>query len=175
MFGRTEIFLSAVTLFSCLTVFTDLLKGKIYNWLTYPAILVGLAYGIYSGNIADSLLGTVLGLLCFGWIFLKGMMGGGDLKLLMAFGAWGGSAYVLKTALLSILVGGVLSAILLLQKKKLASFMTKLRLWFASVVVKELRDARPEVDRSLTMPFGIPLAIAAVWVAWADPFTRGWL
>lgn len=70
---------------------TDLWRFKVYNLLTLPLLLAGLGYHAFVGG-PSALLAGALGA-CFGLgvllpFYLLGGMGGGDLKLLAAVGAW---------------------------------------------------------------------------------------
>jgi prepilin peptidase CpaA len=153
-----------------------LIKGRIYNWLTGPALVIGLALAAWSGGwagLADSALGAGAGLLLYGWMFWLGAMGGGDVKLLMALGAWGGARFALETALLSLFLGGAMAAIILIAKGRMPGFLAKMRRFVVSVFVRELEVELPQVDRKLTMPYGIPIAVAAVWSVVAHPVV-GW-
>jgi hypothetical protein len=93
--GRTDLLFGAVCGLSIGAAATDLLWGRIYNWLTAPALVFGLAVsaglGGWSG-LGDSLLGALAGLLLYGWMFWLRVLGGGDVKLLMALGAWGAAS-----------------------------------------------------------------------------------
>ena len=95
---------------------TDVLRGRIYNWLTVPAALAGFAASAWVAGwsgVTGSLSALALGLLLYGWIFWLGAMGAGDVKFLMALGAWGGASgghYVVDTALLGIVLGGIFCA-----------------------------------------------------------------
>ena len=72
-------------------VVTDLRSFKIYNALTLPLVVWGLAYhGINAGfaGLADSAAGMAVGFGVFFVVFLLGGMGGGDVKLMAGVGAW---------------------------------------------------------------------------------------
>src|SRR5262249_14558706 len=69
----------------------DLWKFKVYNALTVPLFLTGLAYHFAAGGV-HGLLGSLSGAL-FGFAVLivayaMGGMGAGDVKLMAAIGAW---------------------------------------------------------------------------------------
>lgn len=110
---------------------------------------------------------------------MLGAMGAGDVKFLMALGAWGGRSggrYVVDTALLGVVLGGVFGIVSLALRGKLVIFVRKLwRLVFSGALAAttgEFEVEAPVIDRSLTLPFGIPIAVAAAWAALADPLVR---
>jgi prepilin peptidase CpaA len=83
--GRTELFIAAIAALSAVAAITDLVRGRIYNWLTVPAFLAGIAYSAHlSGwnGALQAVLGAATGLLLYGWMFAIRMIGGGDVKLL---------------------------------------------------------------------------------------------
>lgn len=165
MFGKIEVVAAVILGISILAVFTDVKWGKIFNWTTFPTILSGIAYAYLNptSHVSDSLLGILAGLFIFGWMFALRFLGGGDVKLLMAFGAWGGWHLTLEIALLAILLGGALSLLSLLVRGKLWKFAQKLYYFFLSLWVQELDPTLPKIDKSLTLPFAVPMALAAVW------------
>jgi prepilin peptidase CpaA len=172
VFGKIEIIHVSILAISFVVVITDFLWGKIYNWLTVTSALAGFFMSVYLmgwQGAGQSLLGIVVGFLCYGWMFRLGFMGGGDVKLLMALGAWGGYRYAEEVALLAILVGGGLSLLILTFTGKIIGFLRRFHLTLLSIYVKELEFQPPQVDKTLTMPFGIPISIAAVWAVFSHP------
>jgi prepilin peptidase CpaA len=177
MFGRTEpsILLYCVAAISLVAIISDLARGRIYNWLTLPALIAGLGASLgFAGfpGLASGLLGAVAGLALFGWMFAIGMTGGGDVKLLMALGAWGGLEFTLKTAFFSVILGGAMALVILAVRGRLLDFARRMYRFLLSVFVRELAVEKPKLDPVSTMPFGIPIAASAVWIAAADPFVR---
>jgi prepilin peptidase CpaA len=80
-----------VLLASVIASITDLWKFKIYNLLTVPLLIAGLAYhSIMLGwaGFNASLCGMLLGFAVFIIPYLAGIMGSGDVKLVAAVGAW---------------------------------------------------------------------------------------
>ena len=175
MSGKTELMLYFVTALCVISAVTDLLWGRIFNWVTLPALLAGLffaAWGSGWGGLGQALLGAGVALGLYGWMFWLGLMGGGDLKLMMALGAWGGTRFALQLALLSLLLGGVFAFLHLAAKGRLRGFLQRLYLFLLSVFVKELELQAPELDRKLTFPFGVPIAVAGIWLLHSDPFEK---
>jgi Flp pilus assembly protein protease CpaA len=72
-------------------------------------------------------------------------------------------------ALLSILLGGVMAVGVLLYKKRAFDFFLRMQLFVSSLFVQEMKAQKPEIDKNLQMPFGIPMAVAALLLAWGVP------
>lgn len=171
--GKIDIATTAICLLAILATGSDIAFGRIFNWLTLPMGAAAIAYAGYAHGmpgVGSSLLGVLAGLLLYGWMFALRVLGGGDVKLLMALGAWGGAHYAFDVALLGVMLGGVMALIWLTVRGKIAGFVQRAYRFIRSVVVRELEVEKFVVDRKVTMPFGIPISIAAVWVQLASPF-----
>ena len=95
--------------------FIDVCKYKIYNVFTYPLLLAGLVYhGVVEGmpGFTDSLLGTLLGFGILLPLYALGGLGGGDVKLMAAVGAWLGLLLTFVVFLASSLLAGLYALIL---------------------------------------------------------------
>jgi len=171
--GQIDLFQIVVIIFSIVVISTDLIHGKIYNWLTFPGIITGIIYSIWTGNLeglALSLAAIVIAFLIYGSLLFLRVLGAGDVKLLMALGAWGGVEYTLKVSFLGIMLGGVFAFIILLYKRKLMNFFYKMYYFFATLVIRDLEVIFPKADEKLKMPFGLAISAAACWVAFGTPF-----
>jgi prepilin peptidase CpaA len=90
----------------------DIFKYKIYNIFIYPLLIAGLVYQGTRGNLADGLLGSLLGFAVLLPFYVVGGMGGGDVKLMAAFGAWLGLPLTFVVFLASSLAAGVYALLL---------------------------------------------------------------
>jgi prepilin peptidase CpaA len=106
-----------------IAVTTDLIAHKIYNWLTFPVILLGLALNGWRDGGAGLLfaLGGIgvasLALLLF---LLAGAMGAGDVKLLWAVGALTGPIFTFWALLGTAIAGGALGLLYAASRGELA-------------------------------------------------------
>lgn len=96
----------------CAAVFDDLRRNAVSNWINAIALLAGLLYhGVRSGwaGLALALAGALLGLVVFLVFYWLGAMGGGDVKLMAAFGALLGPSGILLAALLAAPIGALIA------------------------------------------------------------------
>ena len=114
---------------------TDLWRQKIYNWTTYPGILIGLGLNI-AGSIVEAMrepderlrrlvgwLGvqeSVAGLLSCGFVMLICLaffpIGGGDVKLIAMLGAFLGLEQGIEAMLWTFVFGGCVGLIVLVWR-----------------------------------------------------------
>lgn len=111
-------------------VYTDVRSGKILNSLTVPAIALGLILNTADGHWAGLLVsgkGIAVGLGLFVFSTQLGrILGGGDIKLLMAVGALQGPTFLLHTIAATALIGGVLAIAIALYRRMLLSTLRSL-------------------------------------------------
>jgi len=113
-----------------LAVAMDLNCRRIPNWITVPAILVawvyhGAEYGPVQG-IAQSTAGLALGCALLILPFAMGGMGGGDVKLLGALGAWLGGRSILNVFIYAAWAGGLWALIVMIRNGTLVPRLVKL-------------------------------------------------
>lgn len=153
-------------------IYTDLKYHKIYNWITVPLFLAGIGYALYTNTITNALTGA---LFAFAVFMLCGLMlgiGGGDIKLATALGAWFGFPQILYVILIGSIMGVVWGACKLYRLGRLKARIKALlqgiwlRVWYrvkGTIVLPQLPQdgtIHPEA-----IPFGVPLVIAAWFVA----------
>ncbi len=132
----------------------------------------GFFYAVAGGPraISASLLGASIGTALLMWPFAKGFLGGGDVKLLGAVGAWVGASGAVRISLLAAVVGGALALIYLVQMKRWQRALVR-RTLVGFARSGELMVPPPEeLDRVRGIPSGVAIAIAAIIVL----VSEGW-
>jgi prepilin peptidase CpaA len=98
-------------------VYTDARWLRIPNLVTYPTMLLGLAFGVleafpgalFTNGLVDHVAALVLAFAFSYPFYAAGGLKAGDAKLLMAIGAVRGSSFLLVAAVYGALIGGVLA------------------------------------------------------------------
>jgi prepilin peptidase CpaA len=160
-----EYLLDGLLLLVCaLAAFTDLRNHRIPDWLTLPAVGLGLALrwaffglgGAFDTGLVAAMFGALVGFLVFGMFAVWGKgMGGGDVKLMTAVGSLAGFLHGLTCVMCTAVVGAVLALGLLIAKRKVLS--TARGFWRR--VFTKPKDGE---DR-ITLPYGLPIALGVVW------------
>jgi prepilin peptidase CpaA len=99
----------------------DLRQQRIPNSLTIASAVAGWsvhAAGSGGQGLAFAIAGSLVGLLLFLPWFLLRAMGGGDVKLLAAFGAWLGPIQIVWACLFAMLAGGIVAAVVLIVRHR---------------------------------------------------------
>ncbi len=170
MIALDPVLLLAGLLFAALVVsaYTDIARGKVYNWCTYPAILVGLVVhglvGYHFGNWLSlnlGLLGLVIGAGLFFLPYRFGLVGGGDVKLMGAVGALQGPNFVILSAFLSAVVGAIFGLSILIWKGRFREGMWNL----GSAALKPWKLKEKAAVDDTRLPYGLAIALGTFW-AW---------
>ena len=118
-------FLIIITLILFSSVY-DIKYQRIPNFLTIPAMLVGIIYQTYISGLGGcrfSLIGTFTGIGLLIVPYFLGKIGAGDAKLLGAVGSFVGAEGILITFLFTALVGGIYALlIIIIYKSKYNGF-----------------------------------------------------
>ena len=146
---------------------TDWRSRRIPNWLTVPALLVGIAANTLAlgwAGAKDSLLGAGLGLgLLLPFVLLRSL-GGGDWKLVGALGAFLGPPRLISVLLGTILVAGVMAVVLIIWKRRVGQTLRNLAQMLAALFTLHLPGPEVSLDNpdSLKVPFGVAVGVAVV-------------
>src|SRR3569623_2674021 len=136
---------------------SDLLTMRIANWLVAVLVVAYLVLALFAGlpldQVGISVAAAVI-VLAFAFAFFAfGWIGGGDAKLVAATTLWVGLGMMFQYLIYAALLGGGLTILILaLRRYTLPAALQKQR-W-----LDRLHDAKSGV------PYGIPLAIAALLV-----------
>jgi prepilin peptidase CpaA len=151
---------------------TDVAAARIPNTLTLAGIAAGLtAHGLlpHGLGVATSAIGAAAGLAVFFPFFALGGMGGGDVKLMAAMGAWLGWPAILTTALAVAIAGGVLALIVAVSRGYLRQALANLRRLLTFWMVA---GVRPEPSLTLAhgqgprLPYAVPVLVGLLVTLW---------
>lgn len=101
-----------------LAVITDLLWRKIPNQLVLSGTVLGIILRISTEGISglkEGILGGSLAFLLLGFLHFFKMLGAGDIKLLMMTGIFLGPVNVCRQILLTLVIAGAISAVVLVR------------------------------------------------------------
>ena len=162
--------------------YTDLSRGKVYNWCTYPAIVLGLglghildAYGRGHPHLLNSLVGFAIAVVVFGPPYALRQISAGDLKLIAAVGAiagakLGGQWFIMFAVAYSVVVAGAIGLGVLIWRGMLWEGLKASALFAVSPKRWRRGGGRPEgveageADTAadsileLTLPYGFAVA-----------------
>ena len=145
----------------------DLLTRKIPNWLTFPALLAGVAANFWwfgwAGG-ADALLGALLGFALFFPVHFLGYMGAGDVKLLMAVGAWVGWRACWQVAVLAVLFGAAYALVEIIYRGRLLVVVRNAYSFLRALFVPGLELEPLKLDKNRHFAFGICLTLGVAGV-----------
>jgi prepilin peptidase CpaA len=144
--------------------FADLRTRRIPNWLTFGAVLVGIAMQFFLAGFAGAgiaLAGFFVGLACFLPSYLFGALGAGDVKLMAAAGCFLGPIPAVVAALASVIAGGLLALVRIAWRGGLPALGAR----YGAMVLNLLSTRRlvylgPAQDEPAAERFPYALAIA---------------
>ena len=164
-------FLFGAVLVALTGAVNDIRTARIPNKLTYSALLSALV-------VRTAILGfpglrsAVVGLLISGGLFLLlfaiGAMGGGDMKLMAAVGAWVGSTQVATLILAAAMAGGVLAVGRMISGKSVSQTLRNtmhLVLYRLTSGMQSHPELNVQSSGSQRVPFGVAIAVGALCCA----------
>lgn len=172
---RAEVSHAAVTLFVIAVSFFDLRERRIPNFLVFPAAALGLLVNLYWGGwsgLVFGLKGLGLAFLLLLIPYLVGGMKAGDVKFLMAIGAFLGATDVLRALLATVLCYPLFAALAVIKERKAGITWLRFRrvFWsFLGFFIPGLKlyairlDAQDDESiSSVRTPFGVAIAIGTL-------------
>ena len=151
---------------------TDLRNRRIPNVLTFGAAAGAFGYHLATagiGGLGWSAAGWLAGALIFIVPFALRGLGGGDVKLLAALGAWIGAGDVVWVALYAGVAGGVMALAVSLHKGYLRQALNNVWLLLCHWRIAGLRalpDLTLESSTAPKLAYALPILCGMVMVAW---------
>jgi len=163
----TPLVLIGAAALAVLAGWTDLRYRRIPNWLTVPALVVGLALNTILGGrtgLKDAALGVAVGLALLLPFVLVRSLGAGDWKLAGALGAFTGPALLLNLLVVSVFVAGIMALALVIYKGRIRQTLSNIGHILVSLVTFRLPGTRVSLDNpdALKIPYGVALSATVV-------------
>ena len=159
----------AIGLIAFIAIYTDIIYRKIFNYLTIPSIIIGFMLAVWSGEssvIFSSLVGFLVGLLILMPLFMLGGMGGGDVKLLAAFGALGGYPFIIWSVVYMAFIGGIFAFFSLLWERQVAESIREMKGFGSSIAILFYHPGTsinlPDGKIKASIPYGVAISLGAI-------------
>ena len=165
-------------LFALTAGVTDLRWRRIPNWLTYPAAPLAIALHAIAGGWPEakvSLEGFGIAFAVFLVFFLLRGLGGGDLKLAAALGAFVGVHHLADVIIAVLLINALLAIVLIIAKKRIWRTLRNIGRLIAAFFRLHLPEKDLTIDNpeAIKVPFGVAAAIGVLLYVgwhWRGPF-----
>jgi Flp pilus assembly protein protease CpaA len=150
---------------------TDLRWRRIPNWLTLPALPVGLiAQAVYGEGFLQGLLGALGGFAALFVLFAIGAGGGGDVKLFTVVGSFVGFHNLGVVFVLVAIIGGIAGMIVALRAGALTRVLKNSLMIFASLGRGRWAEFRERSDLNkpgaMRLAYGAVIALGALLFLW---------
>ena len=145
--------------------YTDWTKRIINNFITFPLIILGLLYTLAVVKTTAGLWGFLFAAVTLGLVYVLRGVGGGDVKLAAAFGAWFGFPNIVFVLLIGSLLTFIFGSIALVRKGRWKQTMLPFlrSIWMKAVYDKSVplyAEKLPEEGiHPDAQPFGIFLVV----------------
>ncbi len=163
-FEKEFVYPAVATVVALIGAVTDIKSRRIPNYLTGPAILLGLLlhvsldgwHGLWTSFVAGLICGAI-----FLALYLAGGMGAGDVKLIAAVGCIAGLSSAAYLLVLTSLAGGVMGIVFALMRGKLKQTLLNVGS-LASHHKEQGLTPHPELNvlnaNNLRLPYGVAIA-----------------
>jgi len=146
---------------------TDWRFRRIPNWITVPALLLGIGLNTFVGGwpgARSSLLGAGLGFVLLLPFALARGLGMGDLKLVVALGAILGPQHLIVVLFATILLNAIIAVAMMVQKKRVRQTLRNLGHMLAAFLSLHLPGPDLTIDNPelVKVPFGVACAVAVI-------------
>ena len=164
-----RVFIAAAALVAALGAIGDIRTGRIPNRLTYAGVVSALAVRLLALGWAGLQGGLVALALCGGAFFLLFLLrgiGGGDVKLMAAVGAWAGSEQAAQLLIATVLAGGLLAVGAMVFHKRVGATLTntlELLRHFSVSGFQPHPILNVQESGSMRVPYGAAIAMGALF------------
>ena len=172
MFQLLDVWILALT---SLAVFFDISFRKIPNWLTLFGLAGGLILNALEGldHLYGSLLGFSLGIGLFFLPFAAGWLGAGDVKYFAVVGSLIGFRLLPRVLFYSILTGGLLAIISLVNQNRRLDAAKIRNAWLdyrlAALTLGRIRPEKSSrATASATIPWGVAIGAGTIFAYYVD-------
>ncbi|NLX23747.1 MAG: prepilin peptidase [Phycisphaerae bacterium] len=157
----------------------DYRERRVPNWLNAALAIAGFATQAHFfgwSGLATAALGLIVGFAVLIVPWLMHGMGAGDVKLMMAIGAWLGPWLTFLSFCVGAVVGGVIAVVMILSSGRLwhayANLLTiSQKVTSPSTVFSDFGSAKSFGETSQLLPYGVPLTIGTLIIF----FGQHWL
>lgn len=139
----------------------DLLTKKIPNWITFTGAALGLIAQFWLlglPGLLDGFLGLGLGFALYFPIYAFGYMGAGDVKLLMAVGAWLGWHGCFQVAAGAVVIGAIFALGEIIYRGRFIAVVKNTFSFLRAIFLPGLVPEKLKVDHGRKFAFGICIA-----------------
>jgi len=164
----SEVVLGSLLVYLALAVGFDLRARRIPNVISGPALLLGLILNAAQSGTAGllaSLGGAALGIGILMLPFAAGGIGGGDVKMMGAVGAFVGPRIAVMGLVIGMIVGGVIMSVHLARLGRLRhtlASLTNMLTVAAATRSLEPMAVRADTESAVSLPYSVPLALGTV-------------
>lgn len=154
--------------FALIGAYFDVTSTRIPNRLTYSGILAALVlrFGLLGWQgLLEGLIGLLLCGGAFFLLFVIHAMGGGDVKLMAAVGAWIGYQHALLALIVCAISGGLIAlgyVVVLKRYRTTASNVASLISFHATSGLRQHPELNLSSAKAVRMPYGVAIAAGAV-------------
>jgi prepilin peptidase CpaA len=161
------LFISFIILSAC----ADIFYRKIFNSLTYPAIILGITLNfLYFGlkGLKFSLFGLLIGFILLVVLYILGAIGAGDVKFMAAIGSIKGAEFVLMGGLYGLIIAGIFAIIILIKNKRFFSTIRDILIGiFFFLSFRKYEHIKFDDKKSIYLPYAAYIAIGMI-VFWFE-------
>ncbi|HWW82599.1 MAG TPA: prepilin peptidase [Vicinamibacterales bacterium] len=162
----------AIAVVACVT---DLRSRRIPNVLTFGSAAAALVFHVATGGVGglvSACEGWAVGVAFFFLPFALGGMGGGDIKLVAALGAWMGPGAAFWLGLYTGIAGGVFAVVVSICRGYLGQAMSNIWLLLTHWRVAGLRpldEVSLAGSRGPRLAYAVPIFTGTVLTIWFRP------